>query len=110
MELKKFATDLIDWSRIPESTNPGESGTATARSHQLGDIQLRRVVYSANYVADHWCHKGHILFVIAGQLVIEHQHGTTYALTPGMTWHVADNDGPPHRAFSRDGATVFIVD
>ena len=110
MELKDFAADLIDWSHISESTHPGESGTATVRSHQLGDIQLRLVVYSTNYVADHWCQKGHIVFVVAGQLVIEHQHGTTYMLTPGMTYCVADDDGSPHRVLSKNGATIFIVD
>ena len=110
MELKSFAADLIDWSRTSESAHPGESGAAAVRSHQLGSIQLRLVVYSANYVADHWCQKGHIVFVVAGHLVIEHQHGTTYALAPGMTYYVADDDGLPHRVLSKNGATIFIVD
>ncbi len=110
MELKNFAANLIDWSRMSESAHPGESGAAIVRSHELGNIQLRLVVYSANYVADHWCGKGHIVFVVAGQLVIEHQHGTTYTLTPGMTYYVADDGGPPHRVLSKNGATIFIVD
>ncbi len=110
MELKNFSADLIDWPRVSESEHPGESGAATVRSHQLGNIQIRLVVYSANYVADHWCQKGHIVFVIAGQLVIEHEHGKTYTLIPGTTYCVADDDGPPHRVFSRNGATIYIVD
>jgi len=27
-----------------------------------------------------------------------------------MSYHVADDDGPPHRALSESGATVFVVD
>ena len=32
---------------------------------------FRLVDYSTNYVADDWCHKGHIVFVVAGQLANE---------------------------------------
>jgi hypothetical protein len=48
--------------------------------------------------------------LIAGDLTIEHQDGRRYALTSGMSYHVADDDGPPHRALSENGATVFVVD
>jgi hypothetical protein len=48
--------------------------------------------------------------LIAGDLTIEHQDGQRYALTSGMSYHVADDDGPPHRALSENGATVFVVD
>ena len=110
MNLNNFPVGITDWSQISESVHPGASGTAAVHSHQLGDIQLRFVVYSPNYVADHWCHKGHIVFVIAGQLVIEHQHSLTYKLMPGMSYHVADDDEPPHRVISDNGATIFIID
>jgi hypothetical protein len=110
MNLSSLTVGVTDWSELPESVHPGESGTATMRMRQFEDIQLRLVVYSANYVADHWCHKGHIVFVVAGQLVIEHERGAKYALTPGTSYHVPDNDGPRHRVFSEGGATIFIVD
>src|SRR5580698_1626455 len=109
MNFNDFPAGVTDWSQVPESVNPGESGTATVRSRQLGDIQLRLVVYSSNYVANHWCRKGHIVFVVAGQLSIEHQDGITYTLMPGTSYHVAD-DGTPHRVSSESGATIFIVD
>jgi hypothetical protein len=110
MNLKAFPAGIVDWQQLPASLHPGESGTATMRLRKCGDIQLRLVDYSAEYVADHWCHKGHIVFVVAGRLVIEHQNGTTYRLTPGTSYHVADDDGPAHRVLSENGATVFIVD
>ena len=30
------------------------------------------VAYSAGYTADHWCHKGHVVLVIAGAITIAH--------------------------------------
>ncbi len=101
---------VTDWSQVPESVHPGTSGTATIRSRQIGDIQLRLVVYSPNYVANDWCHKGHIVYVIGGQLNIEHRDTVTYTLESGMSYHAADDDGPPHRVRSESGATIFIVD
>ncbi len=80
------------------------------RTRQLGEIQLRLVEYSAGYLADHWCHKGHIVFVVAGEIAIEHQRGPTYALTTGMSYHAPDDDAPPHRVRSQGGGTIFIVD
>lgn len=110
MKLSGLPTGAINWPQIPVSVHPGASGSATMRSCQLGDIQLRLVVFSPDYVADHWCHKGHIVFVVSGQLEIEHQEGRIYSLVPSTSYHVADDEGPPHRVVSKNGATVFIVD
>jgi hypothetical protein len=93
-EACKPATGVTDWARLPETTHRGESGTATARVRQCGEIQLRLVEYSADYVADHWCHKGHIVFVVAGRLTIEHQGASSYTLTAGKIYQAADDDGP----------------
>jgi len=110
MNLKGLPTGMTEWSQIPEFVHPGASGTASIRTQQFGDIQIRHVVYSQNYVSDHWCSKGHIVFLIAGQLVIEHQNGATSTLSTGTSYLMADNDGSPHRGVSKNGATVFIVD
>jgi len=110
MKLQSLTAGVTDWSRIPRQTQPGESGTASARTHLLGEIQIRLVEYSAGYLADHWCSKGHIVFVVAGELVIEHRDGQRHMLRPGMSYHVADDEGSPHRVLSDSGATLFIVD
>ena len=66
MKLVDLPSSMTDWSTVPSSEHPGESGRATVRSRQFGEIQLRMVEYSASYVGDHWCHKGHLTFVVAG--------------------------------------------
>jgi hypothetical protein len=80
------------------------------RVRQFGEIQMRLVDYSPDFVGDHWCQKGHLAFVVAGQIVIEHQDGTSWNLAAGTSWHCADDAGSPHRARSITGATVFVVD
>ena len=67
------------------------------------------VEYTAGYLADHWCVKGHILFCVAGELTTELADGRTFVLTSGMSYQVADQ-AEPHRSSTIDGATLFIVD
>lgn len=110
MKLENVLEEATIWSEVPVSIQSGGSGTATARTRQWGEIRLRLVDYTAGYVGDSWCSKGHIVFVVAGELAIEHQDGHKYALTQGMSYHVADNNKSPHRARSESGATIFVVD
>ena len=110
MKLADLPCGAVDWARVLPTIHPGETGTATARTRAAGDIQLRLVEYSAGYLADHWCDKGHILFVTAGSLTIEHRDGVRHDLAAGASWHVADEGAPAHRVICEHGATVFIVD
>jgi hypothetical protein len=110
MKLIDVALGATDWTGEPASVQAGVTGSATVRARQLGDVQLRMVDYGAGYVADHWCHKGHVLTVVSGALVIAHQDGTRFALTAGMTWHVGDGEASPHKVVCETGARVFIVD
>jgi hypothetical protein len=110
MKLADLPRGVIDWANVPAATYGGETGAAAQRARQFGDTQLRLVEYGPGYLADHWCDKGHVIFVVAGALAIEHRDGRRYELTAGMTWHVADDGAPAHRVVCARGATVFIVD
>ncbi|MBL8231183.1 MAG: DHCW motif cupin fold protein [Bryobacterales bacterium] len=110
MKLTNLPPEAINWAAVPVTDQPGASGHTAMRVFQAGDLRLRMVDYSAGYLADHWCHKGHIIHVLAGQLIVEHENGSEFVLDAGMTYHVADEEGSPHRARSNPGATVFIVD
>ncbi|MBV9825111.1 MAG: DHCW motif cupin fold protein [Alphaproteobacteria bacterium] len=110
MKLADLPPGIIDWNNLPETRQWGEVGEAISRSREYGPLQLRQVDYRPGYIADHWCNKGHILFVLTGSLVIEHQDGRQFDLSAGMTWHVGDDVHPAHRVICRDGARVFIVD
>lgn len=101
-----FATD---WSGVAPTRHAGETGYALWRTIEAGGIRTRFVEYSPGYLADHWCSKGHVLMVLEGELDTELQDGRRFTLTPGMTYHVADNH-EPHRSSTRQGAKLFIVD
>jgi len=98
-----------DWAAVPATEHPGETGTATWRTVEAGDVRVRMVEYSPGYLADHWCHRGHILLVLEGELITEVQDGRVVTLTPGMSYQVA-NDTAPHRSRTHAGARLFIVD
>jgi hypothetical protein len=110
VKLLNMREGVIDWSRMPAISLGEASGTASSRTLEVGEIQLRPVEYSSGDLADHWCSKGHIVYVVAGELTIEHQNlQTAYKLSSGMSWHTADNEGAPHRVRSDNGATIFIL-
>ncbi|MGH9897306.1 MAG: DHCW motif cupin fold protein [Pyrinomonadaceae bacterium] len=111
MKLTNMPEGTTDWSQTPAVAVPGESGVANVQTHQAGDANLRLVEYTAGFLADHWCAKGHVVYVIAGELTIEHQDGRpAYALSAGMNWHVGDDEKPLHRVRSDKGATIFTLD
>ena len=98
-----------DWGGVERTEHPGETGKAYWRTRNFNNIRVRMVEYSAGYLADHWCSKGHILLCVDGELDTELKDGRRFTLRPGMSYQVADNDAP-HRSSSAVGARLFIVD
>jgi len=109
MHMHNIPFGTTDWDDVPVTHHAGETGVATWRTRQFGDIRVRRVDYSPGYLADHWCEKGHILYCLAGELHTELADGRTFTLRPGMSYQVADN-AEPHRSSTPVGAQLFIVD
>ncbi len=109
MIIDKFSPESFYWDKIPSDKTNGETGFAITRAKAIGAIKIRQVEYSANYLADHWCEKGHIIFVVNGELIIEHKDQSKHTLNSGMTYMVGD-DSMPHRAMTTSGATLLIVD
>ncbi|WP_174966398.1 DHCW motif cupin fold protein [Pandoraea nosoerga] len=66
-------------------------------------------LYSPGYLADHWCHKGHILFCLEGELETTLEDGRKFVLTPGMSYQVGD-EAEAHQSYTKTGARLFIVD
>jgi hypothetical protein len=109
MKLESIPFVTTDWSQVDPTEHEGESGRAYWRTQHFGTVRVRMVEYTAGYLADHWCNKGHILLCISGQLDTELKDGRIFTLTPGMSYQVADN-AEPHRSRSAIGATLFVVD
>jgi hypothetical protein len=109
MRIQDVPFMTTDWSAVPRTEHPGDTGVATWRTVEEGNIRVRMVEYSAGYVADHWCRRGHVLLVLEGELVTELQDGRAVTLRPGMSYQVAE-DAAPHRSRTTTGARLFIVD
>lgn len=109
MEMKNIPFGATNWAEITPSEHKGEIGVALWRTQQFGNIRVRMVEYSAGYLADHWCEKGHILLCIEGELHTELADGRQFILSAGMSYQVADN-AEPHRSHTKMGAKLFIVD
>ena len=103
----KFGT--TDWSEIPPEKKSSEAGIATWRTIDAGNARVRIVEYSPGYRADHWCERGHILYVLEGELVTELKDGRTFKLKAGMSYQVGDEQ-EPHRSHTDVGAKLFVVD
>ena len=109
MNISGIPYATTDWSKIEIKEFAGTTGVAYWRTQQFGDIRVRMVEYSPGYLADHWCSKGHIVLCLAGELFTELKDGRKFILTPGLSYQVSDNE-EPHRSYTSNGATIFIVD
>jgi quercetin dioxygenase-like cupin family protein len=107
MNIIPFQT--TDWSQIAKTEHPGESGTAYWQTLQLGNLRIRKVTYSENYTADHWCQKGHIVHCLEGEFVSELEDGEKFKLSKGMTYVVSD-DVSSHRSITAKGVELLIID
>ena len=109
MQIPDHPFQLTEWQQIAPEIHQGITGTATWKILQLGPIRIRMVEYSAGYLADHWCNKGHIIYCISGSMVTELKDGSSFEMNAGMSYQVGDNSSA-HRTSSKEGVTLFIVD
>lgn len=98
-----------DWSSITPTEHAGETGSATWRTREFGATRMRIVEYSPGYLADHWCNRGHLLFVLEGSLTTELGSGDVVTIEAGSSYQVG-TDVEPHRSSTTTGARLLIVD
>lgn len=110
MKIPNLPFTVTDWASVPATEHPGETGRAFWRTLNIGDLRVRMVEYTAGYLADHWCDRGHVLFVVEGELETGLKDGRRFVLKPGMSYQVSDFGNSPHRSATRTGARLFIVD
>lgn len=109
MKLHSIPFGTTDWSAVERTEHRGEAGLAYWRTRHFGDVRVRMVEYTAGYVSDHWCSKGHVLLCLEGELETELDDGRRFLLKPGMSYQVSDA-AEAHRSRTQVGAKLFIVD
>jgi len=100
---------IIDWNNVETTEHKGEQGSAFWNTVQFPGLRIRIVTYSAGYLADHWCKKGHIVHCLEGELITEQENGERYLLKKGMTYVVSDNLSS-HRSLAEGRVKLLIVD
>ncbi len=100
---------VTDWNETPATRHVGERGEALWKTLQYEDLRIREVKYSAGYIANHWCSKGHIIYCIEGEMTTELSDGRTFTLKPGMSYQVSDNLSL-HRSVTETGVKLLIID
>jgi hypothetical protein len=109
MKIADLPFGTVDWNTVEPNAHQGQTGEARWRTRQFGDVRVRMLDYSAGYLADHWCSKGHFMLCLEGELETELADGRRFTLRPGMSYHVADG-AEPHRSSTRVGAKLYVVD
>ncbi len=101
--------ELTDWEKVKGEKHLGTTGFASWKVLNFGDVRVRMVEYSENYLADHWCDKGHFIYCVEGEMTTELKDGRKFILKKGMTYQVGDN-ADAHKSYSEKGCKIFIVD
>lgn len=109
MDLISHPFSVTRWLELTPTHFPGTTGSAEWRTIQIGSTRIRMVDYSPGYVADHWCHRGHVLLVLEGTLTTELSDGRIIELVAGQSYQVG-TDMEAHRSRTISGARLFIVD
>jgi quercetin dioxygenase-like cupin family protein len=109
MKIENVPYSVNDWGALAPTEHAGTTGTALWRTVEMGNLRVRVVELSPGYLADHWCARGHVVFVLEGEVVSELSDGSSSVLKPGMGYLVED-DVAPHRSFTETGAKMLIVD
>jgi len=100
---------VFELGTITPTYHPGDTGSALWHAMQLPGLRIRLVEYSAGYLADHWCTKGHIVHCLEGEFISELKNGTQCLLKQGMTYVVSD-DLSQHRSSTKTGVKLLIID
>ena len=110
MEILQVPFTSVNWDEIPRTMHQGKTGFATWRTVESGNIRVRLVEYSPDYLADHWCARGHVIHVLRGEMVSELKDGSKSLMKAGMSYMMSDDSLNPHRSSTLGGVTLFIVD
>lgn len=109
MDINILENLTINWKTIPEQKSTGITGFVISKTVEFQSFKIRQLHLSANYEADHWCEKGHIIHVIDGELIIEYNDQTTITISKENSLILGDNISF-HKAKTEIETQVLIID
>lgn len=99
----------INWDSVEKTEHKGERGTSFWQTLEYPGLRIRIVEYSAGYLADHWCQKGHIVHCLEGSFTSELSTGEKIVLKKGESYVVSD-ELSSHRSVCEEAVKLLIVD
>ena len=109
MRLEKIPFQKINWKRIKPTKLAGERGVSYSKEIMFGKVRIRRVKYSINYFAGHWCNKGHIIYCTKGRITINIKNGKQFILNTGDSCYIGDGIDL-HKVSTKSGGELIIID
>jgi hypothetical protein len=106
--MSQIAFETIKWSDVEKIAYKGETGIAYWQTKWYNGIRVRLVEYSENYIADHWCSKGHIVHCLEGEFLSEMENGKHQLLSKGMTYIVSD-EMSSHKSIAIKGIVKLLI-
>lgn len=100
MKIPPLPFTVTDWETVTPTLHPGETGHAIWRALNIGDIRVRQVEYSANYLANHWCDRGQIFYALEGELTSELKDGRKTEIKAGISNQVSAFGDAAHRSLT----------
>jgi len=110
LKISEKLLENIDWRKIEPTEYKGQRGTSFWRTIESIDIRLRIIDYSADFQLDHFCNKGHIIFVLKGKLHFELKNGNAFNLSEGNSLILGDGEINAHNINTEVETKVFIID
>jgi hypothetical protein len=110
MKLPDLPFTTVALADIEPAAESGETGRSLSRTFERAGVRPRVVEYQPGYLADHWCDRGHVFHLLAGEVTVEPKDGRAFKLTAGRSFVVADHGDAAHRVRSAPGGVAFIVD
>ncbi len=107
--MSQIPFQFIDWSDVEKVKYKGEQGYCIWQTIQYPGLRIRLVEYSNDFIADHWCEKGHIVHCVSGEFVTELKTGEKITLKSNESFVVSD-DASSHLSYTTTGAKMLIVD
>lgn len=94
---------------ISKTENRGLIGKSSSQIIDYEKLRIRVVEFSSDYIADHWCEKGHIVHCLEGEFICELKNVESHILTKGMMFVVSDGLSS-HRTLSKNGVKLLVID
>ena len=110
MKIPATPFTITKFAELPPSIVSGSTGSSVSRTATMSDLRVRVVEYGPGYLADHWCDRGHVFYLLRGEVTVELSDGRSFPMEAGESFQVSDDGDSSHRVRTTIGGTAFIVD